>query len=475
MKKWILLLLAVVLLLSPLSSGCAEKEKHSLTIAVAGQGTTVPGRGTSAYNEGSEVGISATPDPGWKFDHWGGDISGAEATVTVRLDGNRSIIAVFSPVAPSYSTPAEYEPLYAGLQGKLDDFEAYLNSHWDGIRHDVTFGAELLSANSNMGEKLLTEENYTGVLAYLDALQFMGIQGLKIAIGYPLLTPDFPNYPAYVGFYRKLAQECRARELTILVAMGNLFLNTPFSDLNYSLSGLTLAGYREGKRRMAETIIREMHPDYLSLANEPTTEYMLTGIRQTPSDFAGTVRYILNGLDRSGVLIGAGAGTWNDMAYIQELAENTDLDYIDMHIYPSDYLEQAVTAADIARAYHKRLVIGEAWLYKVKESEMADLGKMATQATVFGRDVYSFWQPLDARFLEVLVKLAAYQGYEFISPFWSTFLFGYADYASLPRDASYAELRQRANGAAYLNMLTGQLSAAGLTYQALTRANTSTG
>jgi hypothetical protein len=374
-----------------------------------------------------------------------------------------------SEAEAGYVVPAEYQQLYASLSTKLDDFDGYLNSHWDGTKSNITFGAELLSANANIGQRLLSEQYYReSVLMYLDGLQAMGVTGVKITVAYPLLTPEFPNYDGYVKFYNRLAQECRARKLKMLVAMGNLFSNTPFSDLKYSLSGLTLAKYREGKRQMAETIIEEMHPDYLSIANEPTAaEYLNTGIRQTPSEFAETARYILTGLDRSGTLIGAGAGTWDDMAYIRELAQNTDLDYIDMHTYPVEYLKEAITAADIATAYNKKLVIAEAWLNKAGENETGGLGTMSALTTLYGRDVYSFWQPLDSKFLEVLVKLANYKNYEFISPFWSTYLFGYIDYDAATKSLPYDELRRRDNMEASKNILSHKLSGSGLAYQKL--------
>jgi hypothetical protein len=98
---------------------------------------------------------------------------------------------------------------------------------------------------------------------------------------------------------------------------------------------------------------------------------------------------------------------------------------------------------------------------------------LATQATIYGRDVYSFWQPLDSRFLEVLAKLANYENYEFISPFWSTYFFGYINYDSSTKDLPYTELRQLDNIAASQNMLNHKLSGAGLTYQKLISANTS--
>ncbi len=170
------------------------------------------------------------------------------------------------------------------------------------------------------------------------------------------------------------------------------------------------------------------------------------------------------------MLIGAGAGTWNDLDYVKSLARDTDLDYIDIHIYPANFLKEANAIADIARAYNKRLIIGEAWTYKVYDSELGDLGNVAMQAKVFGRDVYSFWEPLDSRFLEILVKLASYKGYEFISPFWSKYFFGYLDYEAVGKNLTYRQLTQLSNQKASQDILNHKLSDTGLTYQKLINA-----
>lgn len=369
-----------------------------------------------------------------------------------------------------YVIPAEYQRLYEEISQKLGVFDSYLNSHWDGTKSKVTFGAELLPANGHAGERLLTGENYKGTLIYLDSLQSLGIQGVKIAISYPLLAPDFPNSDRYLEYYKNLAQELRKREMTILVAIGNLLPDPSFTDLQVSFSDLTFAKYLQTKRQIAERIIREIHPDYLTIANEPSTEAMATGLNATVPEFTETVRYVLKGLDRSGVLIGAGAGTWNDLDYVKSLARDTDLDYIDIHIYPANFLKEANTIADIARAYNKRLIIDEAWTYKVYDSELGDLGNVAMQAKVFGRDVYSFWEPLDSRFLEILVKLASYKGYEFISPFWSKYFFGYLDYEAVGKNLTYRQLTQLSNQKASQDILNHKLSDTGLTYQKLINA-----
>jgi hypothetical protein len=363
--------------------------------------------------------------------------------------------------------PSEYRRLYDEISGKLDTFDKYLNSHSNGTGNQITFGAELLPANGHQGEKLLTSENYEGTLIYLDALQSLGIQGVKISINYPLLASDFPDSDRYLEYYKNLARELRERNMKMLVAIGNLFPDPSFTDLQISFSNLTFAEYRQTKRQIAETIIREIHPDYLTLANEPSTEAMTTGLKVTVPEFTETVRYVLNGLNRSGVLIGAGAGTWNSLDYVKSLAKDTEIDYIDIHIYPANYLEQALTIADIAHASNKRLIVGEAWTYKVYDSELGDLGNIATQADIFGRDVYSFWEPLDSKFLEILTELANIKGYEFISPFWSKYFFGYLDYETVPKNLTYKQLAQLSNQKAVENIMSHKLTDAGLTYQKL--------
>lgn len=369
--------------------------------------------------------------------------------------------------ATEHVIPTAYQPLYNEISQELETFDTYLNSQWNGTRSNITFGAELLPANGHQGEKLLTEENYEGTLVYLDGLQSLGVQGVKIAISYPILAPDFQNSQLYLEYYKKLAQELRKRDMKILVAIGNLLPDSSFTDLQVSFSNLTFAEYNRTKRQIAERIIKEIHPDYLTVANEPSTEAMATGLRVTVPEFTESVRYILNGLDRDGVLVGAGTGTWNHIDYVKSLAKDTSLDYIDIHIYPANFLEQAVTTADIARANNKRVIIGEAWTYKVYNSELGDLGDIATQAKIFSRDAYSFWEPLDSRFLEILVKLANYNGYEFISPFWSKYFFAYLDYEVVPKNLSYGKLSQLSNHEAFRSIVRHELTKTGLTYQEL--------
>jgi len=370
------------------------------------------------------------------------------------------------PPAAAYPVPSEYRAMYADLMQKLTDFDSYLDSRKTSSTSKVTIAAELLTANSNIGENLFTDTNFQANRVYLDALQAINVTGVQVSIMYPLLTSDFPNQQKYLTFYKKLMQELRLRKLTVLVKVGNPFANSVYSDLIISFDDLTLEKYRSEKKAMVQLIAMELKPDYLTVCNEPNTEKMTMGILQTPAQYAATTQYILEGLDRSKILIGGGAGTWDDLAYMKALAD-TGLDYLDAHTYPLDYLYRFIDISDTARAKNKRLVVGEAWVYKLSSSDYGRLGNLAATSRIYGRDVFSFWEPVDSKFLAVLVRMASIYGYELVSPFWSNYLYGYIDYSDTTRGLAYRQLMQESNRVSGLNMLKSRPSGTGLTYKQL--------
>jgi hypothetical protein len=70
---------------------------HSLTLDAEGKGLLSPGIGVHRYAEGSEVTITATPDKGWRFDGWSGEVPHPEAaTTTVFISNDKTITADFS-------------------------------------------------------------------------------------------------------------------------------------------------------------------------------------------------------------------------------------------------------------------------------------------------------------------------------------------------------------------------------------------
>ena len=104
---------------------------HSLTIQLNGSGSTTPVTGTYSYAEGTEISITATPDSGWQFDGWSGEVSNTDsATTTVVMDTGKSIAANFSQIMHTLTLTANGNGLITPTIG------AY--SHAEGTEVSIT-------------------------------------------------------------------------------------------------------------------------------------------------------------------------------------------------------------------------------------------------------------------------------------------------------------------------------------------------
>jgi len=79
--------------------------QHGLTISsTTGGSVTTPGEGTFSYDAGEVVGLEVSPDAGYEFDEWTGDVSTVadvnDSTTTITMDGDKSVRAVFTEAAP---------------------------------------------------------------------------------------------------------------------------------------------------------------------------------------------------------------------------------------------------------------------------------------------------------------------------------------------------------------------------------------
>ncbi|MFC1968574.1 InlB B-repeat-containing protein [Chloroflexota bacterium] len=74
---------------------------HNLDINISGRGSASPSVGSHSYAEGETITIVATPDSGWRFDSWTGDVTYIEsATVTVPINASKSVTVNFTRVFP---------------------------------------------------------------------------------------------------------------------------------------------------------------------------------------------------------------------------------------------------------------------------------------------------------------------------------------------------------------------------------------
>ena len=332
------------------------------------------------------------------------------------------------------NVPELYQDIYDQIDENLAKAEKYLEENWDGQISDTLFACELLGGNSNKGPLLLTEQNWNSVMIWLDMLEWMGVDAVSLCISYPILTPDYPRSDEYLDFYKKLCEEIRGRGLGINVESTTTFPDPEFSSAPVDYSGLTMEKYKREKREMLETIIEELNPDRLTVENEPSTREANTGLDFSLENFLDVVSYFVTDLETNDIPIGAGIGTWDDFEILEELAK-LNIDYLDIHIYPinSDYFtEKIIRAAEIAEENGKGLAMAEAWLYKVGDDEFAT----KTPNDIYARDAYSFWEPLDSRFITVLCGFAHLLEFESMSFFWSQYFFGYIEYE---KERSYTE------------------------------------
>lgn len=363
----------------------------------------------------------------------------------------------------SDTIPSEFAELYKFLEDKISSFDTSLKQGGIIGAYKGVYAAEVLTSNGNRGKSLLRKSSIRGAQYYIDRLQELGINGVKVNIPYPMLTKDFADHEKYLDYYKQVATELKKRNMKLLIAIGMVF-PYPFSTLPNPYKGTTLTTYQAALREQAETIVKEIKPDYLSLISEPDTVSKLLGFTLTSDNITDTVNYVLKDFERSGVMIGAGSGSWSNQDYINNLAEKTSLDFIDIHIYPAnlDYLQKCIDFAKTAKANGKKVIIGEAWLYKTSD---ADLGGKISWSELARRDMFSFWAPLDQLFIKTIIDLAGYAEIDFVSFFWSRYFFSYVDYNMFTRRLFYSALLRKLNRKVIQNMYQDKFTETGMAYK----------
>jgi len=368
--------------------------------------------------------------------------------------------------------PRRFRKLYDELSSLLDRSGASVGDRRGRRAGGVVFGGEVLPANAHRGEGLLDDKTaFPGSVMFVDHLKDLGAGGVSISLSYPLMTDDYPRSAEYWSFYKRLADEVRKRGLKLHIKTGPMFTEKEFTNVKTDYSRITPEKYFREKLRMNQRISEELRPDYLSIGNEPSSEMQIMKIKFSSADYTRYVSDSLRAMNRRGVLVGAGTGNWDSTDYVTKFARETDLDYIDIHIYPlastrENYLQRAVEMAEIARSARKRLVVGEAWLYKASPRE---LNANPTAPSVFARDVYSFWAPLDGDFLEVLAKMGRAEGIEYISPFWTKYLFAYVDFGKTGLFAGPKQLTAQVDKAMVAALMAGKYSPTGEAYRRIAR------
>ncbi|MCA9392502.1 hypothetical protein KC614_04900 [candidate division WWE3 bacterium] len=374
-----------------------------------------------------------------------------------------------SPGALINDAPLKYKSLYWRIDQGLSAINKSLDESLTATKPPLTFGTEALVANGNRGEDLINNDAIVGATLELDRFQELGIQGVTVAIPYPILMPGFNRQGEYLDFYKKYAAEVKKRGMKMDVEMGVVFSGTDFSPLSVDYSSLSASKYVHDTRTMAQIIINELSPDYLNLGSEPDTFADLTGFADynDPELYAQNVQDVISAMYKGNTLVGAGASSWLPISFVESLVQVNGLDFLSLHIYPLstqilDNISQTIT---LAKQNNLKVVIDEAWLYKVDKGD--SLTDVAANADIFKRDMYSFWAALDQQFLDVLLKIAQSGDVEYISPFWSRYFFTYLDYSSEYENLTYTQLLSIFHEQQIAAIVNGTFSSTGEYYKEL--------
>ncbi len=365
------------------------------------------------------------------------------------------------------NVPAVHAQTYATLDRILDTQLAQIKPVKTDPPFKPVYCLELLPANCNRGPALFHPDTLPFVELTLDRYKAMGVQCVKFAMHFPLLRPDFPDAAKYLAFYKEVVQKAHAREIKVLPHVTVIFADTPFSPFQGIYKGLDLARFKKEYAEMVHLVVRELQPDYLALLTEPDTHAKLTGISELnrPETIVDVIRTALQGLDRGRTLIGAGSGSWSSPAFAKALAEKTDVDFIAIHIYPitGNVMSNVREMARVAHAHKKQVVIDEAWLYKIQKPGGGE--SVAASSEVFRRDIFSFWEPLDEKFVRMVLGIAAEERVSVVSFFWSNLMFAYAEYSADLEQMPYREATQKQNRSVTECIRAGKLSPLGEFYR----------
>jgi uncharacterized repeat protein (TIGR02543 family) len=73
----------------------------SVFIEPEGSGSVTVDPAEGPYPWGTQVTLTAEPASGYAFDHWSGDASGSDVTVTITMDSDKTVVAHFTSTAPA--------------------------------------------------------------------------------------------------------------------------------------------------------------------------------------------------------------------------------------------------------------------------------------------------------------------------------------------------------------------------------------
>src|SRR5580704_16421489 len=367
--------------------------------------------------------------------------------------------------------PSVFQALYTSLDNYLVNFNTTLNSEWNGVKYPVVFTASLYDANANSGPEMINSASVAAIQAQLQELKAMGVQGVTVEIGFPMLYEPFfssqTQYQQFVTFYQNLAASIRSMGLKLIVE-NECLLNGQGWNVAPFYASLNWTQYQAARAQTAVTIAQTMQPDYMVVVEEPDTEATMTGQTEagTVAGATSNLSGILSALQAagvSGVQFGAGVGTW--LAGYQQFIQNflaLPVNFIDMHVLTVNYnyLPNALSIANLAAAAGKPVTITQSWLHKEADSEF----NVLSNDQILARNPFSFWAPLDAYFIQTMQNMANYTHMTYMDIFESAYFFAYLPYNTSTENLSPSAILSQETQQSNQNVLNASFTGTAMSY-----------
>lgn len=121
--------------------------RFTLTTETDGMGSVALSPAGGTYNLDTEVTLTATPEAGWAFDHWEGDLTGSTNPDSVFMATNRTVTAVFVELPSLAVTPTTAE---IGPAGGEVTFNVAVSNNTSDVNWttEVTAGSEFIGINT---------------------------------------------------------------------------------------------------------------------------------------------------------------------------------------------------------------------------------------------------------------------------------------------------------------------------------------
>ncbi len=408
------------------------------------------------------------------------------------------LLAAFISLTSKAQVPPQWDTAKVQLTLKLNQVNTTIQNKWDNQLYCTNFAGNLMLANSNRGYALFTPNPvsypnpvpmyqsalYAKIDTMLMAFDTLGYKAVDLTVQYPMLVNSFNKSPYYLDFFMTVAQKIKQKGFKLIIGCQAAFVDTTFGDSSmvaditrhyfnpdnnaFTDDTLEITRYRLEKLQMMQTILDSLAPDYLTLEMEPQTQEinLFNLIDYSVDSTISLINYFTSHLNVSTTLIGAGAGTWDDMLFYEKIA-TTNIDYIDYHIYPPhfDYINNRAFLIDsIADTHNKKLVIGESWCYKATNFEMTDItNPVATSALVYSRDVFDYWESIDTLFVKAMILLSQQSKVELVQFHWPNVMFGQITYDSATHNSmTSSQILNLGAQIGYANMYQFHLSPVGL-------------